>query len=277
MLTRSERDQIEQDFASALAVQASPKSLITVIFGAEASSILLQLPGGVSPRAIAAIVINACLQSRWTLDPPLLQRLLQYLVDFRGLGALDPVLSRVKQHIDPTPPATPPAKGGIFISYRRQDTDYPAAWLFGRLADHFGRDRVFKDVDSIPLGEDFVEAITSAVGACDVLLALIGRLWLTITDEDGRRRLDNLDDIMRLEIETALKRKVRVVPILIEGVRIPQADQLPDTLAALTRRQALELSPNRFDFDSGRLIRELDEMLQRISGQDTRRGQRGAP
>src|SRR5205823_1048963 len=72
--------------------------------------------------------------------------------------------------------------GRIFISYRRDETAYPAGWLFDRLAQHFGAGQIFKDVDSIELGDDFVEVITGAVGSCDVLLALIGEKWLTVTD-----------------------------------------------------------------------------------------------
>src|SRR6516162_9817312 len=89
--------------------------------------------------------------------------------------------------------------GRIFMSYRREDAAYPASWLYDRLASHFGRDQVFKDVDSIELGDDFVEVITAAVGSCDVLLALIGDRWLAITDSGGRRRLDDPDDFVRLE------------------------------------------------------------------------------
>jgi len=87
--------------------------------------------------------------------------------------------------------AIPAASGRIFISYRRQDTAYPAGWLYDRLTDRFADGQVFKDIDSIKLGDDFAEVITAAVGSCDVLLALIGNDWLTITDEDGRRRLDD--------------------------------------------------------------------------------------
>src|SRR6266508_1461271 len=145
---------------------------------------------------------------------------------------------------------TPAASGRIFISYRREETAYPAGWLFDRLADRFGGGQVFKDVDSIQLGDDFVEVITTAVGSCDVLLALIGDEWLTITDEHGRRRLDDPDDFVRLEIEAALLRKVRVIPILVGGASMPRADELPDSLSKLVRRQALELSPSRFEFDT---------------------------
>src|SRR5829696_9413922 len=151
--------------------------------------------------------------------------------------------------------------GRIFISYRRDETAYPAGWLFDRLAEHFGDAQVFKDVDSIELGDDFVEMITRAVGSCDVLLALIGDQWLTATDQHGQRRLDDPDDFVRLEIEAALTRNVRVIPILVEGARLPRADELPPSLARLVRRQALELSPARFDFDTSRLLKVLDKTL----------------
>jgi hypothetical protein len=149
----------------------------------------------------------------------------------------------------------------IFISYRREETAYAAGWLFNRLADEFGAGQVFKDVDSIELGDDFVEVINSAVGSTDVLLALIGDEWLTITDEAGSRRLDDPDDFVRLEIEAALARKVRVIPILVDGARMPRAEELPPSLAPLARRQALELSPSRFEFDTSRLLKVLDKTL----------------
>jgi hypothetical protein len=132
--------------------------------------------------------------------------------------------------------------------------------LYDRLANRYGG-QVFKDVDSIQLGDDFVEVITRAVGSCDVLLALIGDQWLTITDQHGRRRLDDPDDFVRLEIEAALMRNVRVIPILIEGARLPRADELPPSMARLVRRQALELSPARFDFDTSQLLQVLDKTL----------------
>jgi hypothetical protein len=149
----------------------------------------------------------------------------------------------------------------IFISYRREDTGWAAGWLFDRLASHFGRDQIFKDVDSIELGDDFVEVITTAVGASHALLALIGDRWLTVTGQDGRRRLDNSGDFVRLEIEAALARGVRVIPILVDGARMPPADQLPRTLAPLARRQALELSQNRFGSDFQRLLPVLDRTI----------------
>jgi hypothetical protein len=157
-----------------------------------------------------------------------------------------------------SPPAAP---ARIFISYRREETAYAAGWLFDRLADEFGGGQVFKDVDSIELGDDFSEVISNAVGSTDVLLALIGDQWLTITDERGTPRLNDPDDFVRLEIEAALARGVRVIPILVDGARMPRDEELPPSLAPLARRQALELSPSRFDFDTSRLLKVLDKTL----------------
>ena len=157
--------------------------------------------------------------------------------------------------------AAAPSVGRVFISYRRQETAYAAGWLFDRLVDRFGREQIFKDVDSIELGDDFVEVLSTAVGSCDVLLALIGDQWLTIADDQGQRRLDDPNDFVRLEIEAALTRDVRVIPILVEGAQMPRADEVPPSLSALVRRQALELSPSRFAFDTSRLLEVLDRTL----------------
>ena len=152
-------------------------------------------------------------------------------------------------------------RGRVFISYRRDDAAYPAGWLFDRLAERFGGEQIFKDVDSIDLGDDFVEEIGEAVGSTDVLLAVIGEKWLTVTDERGSRRLDDPDDFVRIEIEAALKRKVRVIPILVEGAGMPREEELPPSLSPLARRQALELSPARFSADTSKLLAVLERAL----------------
>jgi hypothetical protein len=163
--------------------------------------------------------------------------------------------------------ASPPAVAGrIFISYRRDDTDFPAGWLYERLVAHFGVDRVVKDVESITRGDDSAGPITGAVGGRDVLLVLIGDRWLTFTDDRGRRRLDDPDDLVRLEIEAALARGVRVIPILVGSAGMPPAEELPAGLAKLSRRHALELSPSRFESDLNRLVRVLDRTLDEMQG-----------
>ncbi len=148
---------------------------------------------------------------------------------------------------------------GIFISYRRADSAYPAGWLYERLAERFGRDRVFKDVDALEPGDDFVSVITEAVTSCAVLIAVIGEKWLTCTGEDAQRRLDDPGDFVRLEIEIALSRDIRVIPVLVNGARMPREIDLPASLQPLTRRHALELSPNRFNADTLKLITVLEK------------------
>jgi hypothetical protein len=116
------------------------------------------------------------------------------------------------------------------------------------------------------LGDDFVEVLSRAVGSCDVLLALIGDEWLTVADEHGRRRLDDPDDFVRLELEAALARNIRVIPVLVDGARMPRADELPPSLAPLAGRQALQLSPASFDADTNRLLEVLERTLGEARG-----------
>lgn len=155
--------------------------------------------------------------------------------------------------------------GQIFISYRRDDSQGSAGRLCDRLAVHFGRNKVFMDVDTIQPGVDFAEAIEEAVGSCDVLIAVIGKHWLISSDPRGARRLDIPEDFVRLEIATALRRRIRVVPVLVEGASMPEIDELPDDLKALVRRQAMEIGHNRFSSDSDRLIVAVEQVLEKAN------------
>ena len=109
------------------------------------------------------------------------------------------------------------------------------------------------DVDTIEPGSDFVEAIEKSVGSCDVLIAVIGKHWLTSSDEKRRRRIDNPDDFVRLEIATALKHDIRVIPVLVDGASMPRLRDLPDNLKLLANRNALKVTQDRFRSDSERL------------------------
>lgn len=149
--------------------------------------------------------------------------------------------------------------GRVFISYRRQETAWPARQLYELLAGEFGADKIFKDVDNIAPGEDFVDRLTSAVSACEVLLALIGPQWLDLRDAEGNRRIDDPYDFVRLELAAALQRGVRVIPILVDGARMPAANTLPPELAPLSRRQAVEINP--VGFNTERLVATLTEVL----------------
>jgi hypothetical protein len=149
----------------------------------------------------------------------------------------------------------------IFISYRRDDSGGWAGRLYDRLSQHFGRDNVFMDINTIEPVLDFVEVIEQAVGQCDALIALIGKQWLTLTDDAGRWQLDNPGDFVRLEIAAALARNIRVIPVLVEGALMPRSTDLPDALKLLARRNAHEISDRRFRYDVDRLIEVLDNVL----------------
>jgi TIR domain len=138
---------------------------------------------------------------------------------------------------------------GIFISYRRDDASGHAGRLFDRLAVRFGRDRVFMDVTDIAPGEDFTEVIEKSIGNAELLLAVIGPQWVSATDSKGARRLDEPSDLVRQELVAALRRNVRVIPVLVRGARMPREDELPDALKGLARRQAVELTDARWESD----------------------------
>ena len=149
--------------------------------------------------------------------------------------------------------------GGIFISYRRHDSAGWTGHLAERLKQCFVPDQIFMDIEKIEAGTDFVEAIESAVGSCNVLLAVIGPAWLNSTDANGRRRLDNPEDYIRLEIATALHRNIRVIPVLVGGAVMPESSELPGDLQPLTRRQAHELTDNRWEYDTEQMFKFIEK------------------
>jgi len=147
--------------------------------------------------------------------------------------------------------------GTIFINYRRDDSIGTAGRLRDRLAQAFGQNNLFMDVDSIPAGVDFFTYLNKQVAACDVLLVVIGQNWLDAKDESGKRRLDNPDDFVAVEIAAALGRDIRVIPILVDDARMPKADRLPDPIKLLARRNAVELRHTHFHRDAEALIGKI--------------------
>jgi hypothetical protein len=149
----------------------------------------------------------------------------------------------------------------IFISYRRED----AAADAGRLADHliqrFGRDRVFLDVDTIDPGSDFVQVLHASLQQTAAVLVVIGPRWTLVTGADGARRIDDSNDFVRLEVETALARSIPVVPVLVQGAGMPPADDLPAPLAPLATRQAVAIDHGEFHDDADRLCDRLAPMI----------------
>ena len=160
---------------------------------------------------------------------------------------------------------------GIFLSYRREDAAPYARLLQFQLRERIPDARVFMDLDSIEPGLDFAEVIREAVDSCTVLVALIGRQWATLADEEGRRRLDNPDDYVRFEVQAALERGVRVIPVLVDGARPLRPQQLPAELQKLARLNALELSYGRYEYDADRLLNLLQRVLAAASGTGTGR------
>jgi hypothetical protein len=150
---------------------------------------------------------------------------------------------------------------GIFISYRRDDSAGFAGRLYDRLASRYGSDRIFMDIDTIRPGHDFAEDITQALSGSAACIVLIGRRWESITLPEGARRLDDPTDFVRLEVAAAIRRGITVIPVLVEGASPPTAAMLPEDLRALAGRQAIELSSERWNYDVGRLVLALDEVL----------------
>ena len=145
----------------------------------------------------------------------------------------------------------------VFISYRRDDSAGYAGRIRDRLERELGRDLLFMDVDAIPLGSNFSKVLREEVAKCGVLLAMIGPNWPDAHDEHGNRRLDDPNDFVRIEIAAALHRNIPVIPILLDGARIPKATQLPEDLKELALRNGMEIRHASFQDDMNRLIRGL--------------------
>src|SRR6185295_6746405 len=148
----------------------------------------------------------------------------------------------------------------IFINYRRSDTSGHAGRLEQQLSQRFPG-RIFMDIHNIEAGRDFTEVIAEEVGKCGVLIVMIGNQWVDITDpETGKRRLDDPTDFVAAEIAGALQRNIRIIPVLVEGAKMPRQEELPAALAGLVRRNAIELSDTRWDYDVEQLIKVLEKI-----------------
>jgi TIR domain-containing protein len=149
----------------------------------------------------------------------------------------------------------------LFISYRREDSTVVAGRIFDRLQAHLGRSSVFMDVDSIPYGADFRKHLTDMVAQCDLMLVLIGVDWLK-AQADGRRRIDDLNDFVRIEIKAALDLGIRVVPILLGQTMMPLEDHLPEEIRDLAYLQAAQVDPGKdFHLYMDRVLKKLDQLL----------------
>jgi OAA-family lectin sugar binding domain/TIR domain len=161
--------------------------------------------------------------------------------------------------------------GQIFISYRREESRWSARSLHDRLCRNFDPKQIFMDIDAIGLGEDFVKEIETTVAKCDVLIAIIGKNWLTSKDDRGDRRLENPEDFVRMEIGAALKREISVIPVLVDGALMPRASDLPEDLKSLVRRNALPITDTSFDGDCQRLAAAIGLVLEKAAAVEQER------
>lgn len=149
----------------------------------------------------------------------------------------------------------------IFLSYRRQDSQGETGRLHDQLTSAFGPDSVFMDVDNVPYGVDYVDYIHDCLSSVAVVIVVIGEKWAKVTDRRGRRRLDQPDDLVRLEIAEALRRKLPILPVLVQNAKMPDAEDLPEDIRAFARRNAPELSHTRWHHDMERLLHTVEDMV----------------
>lgn len=150
--------------------------------------------------------------------------------------------------------------GTIFINYRKDDSSWNALALYNELQKYFTKDQIFKDFNTILPGDDFVVSIDNALRKCDVLIVVIGKSWLDMKDVTGKRRLDDPDDFVRLEVATALSRNIQVIPVLFDDVGMPRPEQLPQNMSSLYRRQFVEIDSKRFEDD----VRNLADAIKKV-------------
>ena len=175
----------------------------------------------------------------------------------RSSGDSEPVRRRSDAEL------SSPGEHTIFISYRRDDSAYAVGRLYDRLADRFGKEAVFKDVDSIPLGVDFRQYLSDRLQGARVLLAVIGSGWLDPGSEVGERRIDDRRDFVRIELESGLELGIPIIPVFVDRHADLEADLLPESLSGLAHRQGVRLrSDPDFQHDVGRLIQGIEELLR---------------
>lgn len=163
---------------------------------------------------------------------------------------------------------------GLFVSYRRSDTELVVAHLVQELAERFGPEQVFRDVDSNRVGHDYPQQIGDALEGCRAVVAVIGPHWATVVDDNGRRRLENPDDWVRNELATALANGKVVLPVLANGAEMPPGPEVPEALRKVTKLHARVLRESDWRYDVTRLIEDLEQAGVRPSpeaGQQSKR------
>jgi regulator of protease activity HflC (stomatin/prohibitin superfamily) len=154
----------------------------------------------------------------------------------------------------------------IFLCYRREDTQWVARSIYENLSAKYGPKQVFRDIDSTPAGIRFSTWLEARIGQCDLMIVLIGDAWSSAKDQAGRRRLELPNDWVRQEIEASLRRRIPILPVCVQGARMPSEDELPSSIADLAGFQSTEIADSRWQFDIGRLLQAVDDLIS--SGDD---------
>jgi TIR domain/Polyketide cyclase / dehydrase and lipid transport len=150
----------------------------------------------------------------------------------------------------------------VFLSYRRGSASGSTGRLYDAMIARLGESSVFMDIDNIQPGDDFVEVLDRTLAACRAVVVVIDREWLDVRDRQGRRRLDNPRDFVRLEVENALRHGLRVIPVLVDEADMPAPEELPPSIRLLANRHAVEISATRFHYDAGRLIDAVERTIR---------------
>jgi hypothetical protein len=153
----------------------------------------------------------------------------------------------------------------VFINYRTGDGEWPAAFLDDKFKRRYGHDRVFRDATSLGPGHDFRAELQRRLERCTVLIVIIGPNWLPARDEAGRRRLDNSGDYVRMEIAESLSRKIRVLPVTLNDVRLPLMDELPAEIADLAQRQSRVFRSRYYQADFKEIVSIIDEEIPKAT------------
>ena len=216
--------------------------------------------GDANPAPAASRLFGDRLATYWRLSPaPGVPQYVELCWSLRRVPDVGKALSESEARTPfPFEPTETP-EFGVFVSYRRDDSQWAAGRIKDWVSRALGEHSVFRDSDSIRAGQDFRKEIDTAVGRCKVMLALIGSTWLHQSDVSGRRRLDSESDWVRIEIESALQRHRVVIPVLLDSAKMPEAASLPDSLRELAFLHAYAVRENTFERDLNGLIDQLRE------------------
>jgi hypothetical protein len=149
----------------------------------------------------------------------------------------------------------------IFLCYRREDTQGFARGIYETLTGQYGREQVFRDIDSTPAGVRFATWIESILEQCSVMIVLIGAAWSSVRDRAGQRRLDLPEDWVRQEIEVALRREIPIIPVRVQAAPMPPEEELPPSIADLAGFQSAEVTDSRWNFDMSALMQHIDNLI----------------